>query len=90
MAHKIVSYEIVQNGPQEQVEIETTGDLKYMPRNAQLVMATYGTYERTGNGTLLYSAGIAREKDGSLSHDYDTEYGDDLVSLKNGRIQVLY
>ncbi len=86
----ILSYEITQNGPQEQVEIETTGDLKYMPRNAKLVLATYGTYQRTANGTLLYSAGIARENDGSLSHDYDTEYADDLRSLKAGRVQIVY
>lgn len=86
---KIISYEIV-TGAQEEVEIETTGDLQYMPRDAEMVMATYGTFERTGNGTLLYSAGIARESDGRLSHDYDTEYGDDLSSLKAGTVTKIY
>ena len=82
---KIISYEIV-NGI---LTVETTGELQYM-NGADLVLADYGQYERTDNSTLLYTAEVLTEADGSPVHDYDTEYMDDLRSLKAGRVRKVY
>lgn len=87
MTHKIIRYEIT-NEYQEQVEIETRGDLQYMP--AECVMAIYGSFEKTGNGTVLYSATIEREADGTILHNYDSEYADDYRALVAGRVEVAY
>ena len=82
---KIISYE-VENGI---LTVETTGELQYL-NGADLVLADYGQYERTGNSTLLYTAEVLIEADGSSAHDYDTEYMDDLRSLKAGRVRKVY
>lgn len=87
MSHKIIRYEIT-NEHQEEIEIETTGDLQYM--TGEMVMAHFGSFEKTGNGTVLYSATIEREADGTILHDYESEYADDYRALKAGNVRVAY
>lgn len=70
--------------------VETKGELKYMPRGVECVRASFGTFERTGNGTLLYSTVVERERDGSIVGNLDSEYLDDLKALKDGRVDVQY
>lgn len=76
-------------GDQELLIVETYGDLKYLPRSANMVRPIYGIFERTVRGTLLYTAAIEREKDGSIGHYPDSEYEDDYQALKDGRVEIL-
>jgi hypothetical protein len=90
MGHKILDYGIEWWGYQELLVVETYGDLKYMPRNAQMVWAIYGCFERTNQKTLLYTATILRERSGEIGHCPDSEYLDDYYALKAGNIEILY
>ena len=85
----IITEELTYQGQQEVFEIETRGDLRYLPPHIQMVFAQYGTFERTDCSTLLYSATIEREN-GQIIHNYESEYVDDYTALKNSNVLALY
>lgn len=88
---KVIRQEIVKySESQESFEIETFGDLQYMPSKTEMVMAIFGAFHKTGNGTLLYSASVEREKGGQLGHDPHSEYLDDYRALKAGNVEKIY
>jgi len=84
MAAKVLREEITEeNGGQ--FEVETWGELHYMPRNAQSVFAIFGMFERTSDGTLLYTLGVGENSD--INH-LDSMYMDDLAALQRGEIEI--
>ena len=87
---KVIRQEIIKyNQYQEDFELETRGDLQFMPPAATMVAAIFGCFKRTENGTLLYTASVERERDGSIGHDPHSEYFDDYRALKENRIEVI-
>lgn len=82
---KIYREEIVKViGGTEQFEVETYGELQYMPRNASSVFAVFGMFERTQHGTLLYTMSSDEMDIGSC----DSHYLDDLRELRDGNVDI--
>ena len=95
MAVKILREEIVEIHNGLQFEVETKGELKLMPRNARMVFAAFGAFERTDQSTLLYTACVVEnweqdytDKD-DLLNSMDSEYLDDLNMLRSGNIEII-
>ena len=85
MATTTYREEIIKANSGEEYQVETRGHLQHMPATAQSVFAHFGQFERTGNGTLLYSASAEEEDIVSLN----TMYLDDLAALKDGNFQIV-
>jgi hypothetical protein len=92
MPVKIYREELVEHNDQLVFECETWGELGLMPRRADVVMAIFGTFERTEERTLLYS-NVVCEQDGAsdneILHSYDSMYLDDLARLRTGQVEVV-
>ena len=95
MAPKVLREEIVENRDALYLEVETRGELKYMPQGINEVLAIFGAFERTGHGTLLYTFYLGSEpRDwNEYRNNYDrmlgiadSHYLDDLRELKRGNI----
>ena len=90
---KVLREEIVEHaGGQEIFEVETWGELKLMPRGAQVVLAIFGAFERTDQSTLLYTNTVlrdGRETEQELISAYDSMYMDDLARLQAGEVTVI-
>ena len=65
-------------------EVELYGIAKYM--KADEVQAIFGGFRKTGNRTVLYSATVLADKDGQPGHCYQSEFDDDLIALRDGRL----
>ena len=99
MATRILREEIVECREVLYLEVETYGELKYMPRNVKKVLPTFGVFERTDRGTLLYSLYIGdQEQDWNeylnnyqrlLGHA-DSHYCDDLRDLRSGNVTIAF
>jgi hypothetical protein len=65
-------------------EVEMYGIAKHMRNNE--VQAIFGSFRKTGNRTVLYSATVWADKDGQPGHSYESEFEDDLIALRVGRL----
>ena len=94
MTVKVLREEIVDLAGTEYFEVETWGELKYMPKNAKSVRAIFGNFERTDQSTLLYSSYVlddwqaVYESKQDLIGSMDSEYLDDLRALREGRVGI--
>ena len=91
MAVKVLREEIVDYGDEELFEIETWGELKYMPRGVGEVTAIFGGFKRTDHGTLLYQTSVYRDMgqtEAQLLNSLDSEYLDDFNRLKSGQVEI--
>ena len=95
MAVKVLREEIVENGEALYLEVETRGELKYMPRGIDRVDAIFGGFERTGHGTLLYTFYLGseprdwdeyRNNYDAMIGSADSHYLDDLRELRRGNV----
>ncbi len=89
---QIFREEIVDYGTCEYFEIETWGQLKFMPQKALSVIAHFGSFSRTTEGTLLYQDFVIRdenESEAELLNGYDSMYLDDLNALKSGNVEIV-
>lgn len=90
MAYKIRSAELEIVNPNAiddligYYKVEIYGLLNKM--RAQFACAHFGTFERIGHRSILYSATVWTERDGTIAHDYDSEFADDLKALKTGNV----
>jgi len=83
---KVLREEIVEvPGGGLQFEVETWGELHYMPRQAHSVFAIFGMFERTGESTLLYILGADEDSD---VNSLDSMYLDDLCRLREGNVTI--
>jgi hypothetical protein len=96
MTVKVLREEIVDTGANGlQFEAETYGELRLLPRNAEKVFAIFGVFERTGNGTLLYTSAVLDDwqndyrDERHLLNSMDSEYLDDLVALRTGNVEIV-
>ena len=98
MSAKVLREEIVENREALYLEVETRGELKYMPRGTNEVLAIFGGFERTGQGTLLYTFYLGSEPRDwdEYRTDYqamlssaDSHYLDDLRELKRGNVRII-
>lgn len=85
MSAKILREGIIKIGKQEQFEVETYGELQFLPQNAQSVFAHFGMFRRTMISTLLYKLGAEFMDVNSC----DSHYLDDLACLKAGNVDVV-
>jgi hypothetical protein len=69
-------------------QVEIYGLLKHL--KAHFAVAHFGTFERTGHRTVLYSATVWTERDGQVAHCYDSEFSDDLRALLRGNVYHLH
>lgn len=68
-------------------EVEIYGLLGKLERH-EYAVAHFGTFQRTQNRTVLYSATVWQEN-GKIYHNYDAEFADDLIALKKGNVALL-
>lgn len=69
------------------LEIELYG-LLHCLNGKQFGQAIFGTFERTNNRTLLYTATVWTDETGEIYHNYDSEFEDDLNALRRGHVEV--
>lgn len=92
---KVLREELVEIVGQLQFEVETWGELKLMPRTAQMVHAVFGAFERTANSTLLYTSCVPDDWDEYYDDErdllcgMDSEYQDDVMMLRTGNVEVV-
>lgn len=85
MSAKVLREEIIRVGRQEQFEVETYGELQFLPQNARSVFAHFGMFERTDRSTLLYKLGAELMDVNSC----DSHYLDDLHCLKTDKTDII-
>lgn len=69
-------------------EVELYGLLGKM--RDRYAYAHFGTFERTDDRSVLYSATVWTDRNGEIFHDYDSEFADDLRALMVGNVEHLH
>jgi hypothetical protein len=79
------SYEIITTHDNEkELHVEIKGDLKHMPKTDEPMLAIYGTWQRTGNRTLLYTQHIHVE---DTMNEIESALQDDYNALLSGNLR---
>jgi len=65
------------------VVADITGALRLM-HGYQLATAIFGTFERVDN-RVRYTATVWTDENGTICHNYDSEFADDLICFRNGQ-----